>query len=93
MFAPMRIISLACKNRFSKILSAITDVPSACVASAMYCACMSVANPGYSSVVMSDPTNFFAPRTRTVVLSTMVTRTPACSNFAITAPKCSGAQS
>ena len=30
----------------------------------MYCACMSVAKPGYSSVVMSDPTSFFAPRTQ-----------------------------
>ena len=27
--------------------------PSACVASAMYCACMSVGKPGYSSVEMS----------------------------------------
>src|SRR6266851_202625 len=92
MFAPMRIISLACKNRFSKIFSEISDVPSACVAKAMNCACMSVANPGYSSVVTSALTNFFAPRTRIVLLFTISTGTPACSNFAITAPKCSGAQ-
>ena len=88
----MRIISLACKNRFSKILSTITDVPSACVARAMYCACISVANPGYSSVVMSKPVNFLALRTRTVVLFTISISTPACSIFAITAPRCSGAQ-
>jgi len=34
--------------------------PQACVASAMYCACMSVAKPGYSSVVISEPISFFA---------------------------------
>ena len=35
-------------------------MPCACVASAMNCACMSVAKPGYSSVVTSAATNFFA---------------------------------
>ena len=53
MFAPMRTISSACMKRFSKIFSVMIDVPSACVASAMYCACMSVGKPGYSSVTMS----------------------------------------
>ena len=72
MFAPMRTISLACRKRFSKIVSVITDVPSACVASAMYCACMSVAKAGYSSVVMSAPSSFSRGRTRSVALSTHV---------------------
>ena len=40
------------------------DTPRACVAKAMNCACMSVAKPGYSSVVTSAATSFFAPRTR-----------------------------
>ena len=40
-------------KRFSKMFSVMMLVPSACVASAMYCACMSVGKPGYSSVIMS----------------------------------------
>ena len=64
MSAPMRTISLACMKRFSKIVSVIADAPSACVARAMNCACMSVAKPGYSSVVTSAATSLLAPRTR-----------------------------
>ena len=62
MFAPMRMISLACMKRFSKIVSVITEVPCACVARAMYCACMSVGNPGYSSVMMSAARRFTGRR-------------------------------
>ena len=51
-------------KRFSKIVSVIVDVPRACVISAMNCACMSVAKPGYSSVVTSAASSFLAPRTR-----------------------------
>ncbi len=40
-------------KRFSKMFSVMMLVPSAWVASAMYCACMSVGKPGYSSVEMS----------------------------------------
>ena len=63
MSAPMRTISLACMKRFSKMVSVMTLVPLAWVASAMNCACMSVAKPGYSSVVMLAAASFFAPRT------------------------------
>jgi hypothetical protein len=49
----MRISSCACMKRFSKMVSVTMEMPSACVISAMYCACRSVAKPGYSSVVMS----------------------------------------
>ncbi len=40
-------------KRFSKMFSLTRLTPSACVARAMYCACMSVGKPGYSSVEMS----------------------------------------
>ena len=53
MLAPMRISSCTCMKRFSKMFSVTMVVPSACVASAMYWACMSVGKPGYSSVEMS----------------------------------------
>ena len=50
MSAPRRCISSACMKRFSKMVSVMTAVPFATVASAMNCACMSVANPGYGAV-------------------------------------------
>ena len=37
-------------KRFSKIVSVMTEVPSACVSIAIICACKSVGNPGYGSV-------------------------------------------
>ena len=37
--------------RFSKIVSVMTDVPSATVFNASNCACMSVGNPGYGAVL------------------------------------------
>ena len=40
-------------KRFSKMVSVMMAMPSACVISAMNCACRSVAKPGCSSVVMS----------------------------------------
>ena len=49
----MRTSSCTCMKRFSKMFSVTRLTPSACVASAMYCACMSVGKPGYSSVEIS----------------------------------------
>ena len=49
----MRASSRACIKRFSKIVSVITEEPSACVMSVMYWACISVGKPGYSCVVTS----------------------------------------
>ena len=53
MLAPMRTSSCACMKRFSKMVSVTSEMPCAWVISAMYCACRSVAKPGYSSVVAS----------------------------------------
>jgi hypothetical protein len=50
MSAPRRFNSCTCIMRFSKIVSVITEVPPARVASAMNCACMSVGNAGYGAV-------------------------------------------
>ena len=50
MSAPSRFNSCTCIIRFSKIVSVMTDVPSARVASAMNCACMSVGKPGCGAV-------------------------------------------
>ena len=44
--APRRSNSCTCIIRFSKIVSVMTEVPSARVASAMNCACISVGNDG-----------------------------------------------
>ena len=76
MFAPMRTISLACMKRFSKIVSRTLDTPSAWVASAMNWACMSVAKPGYSSVVTSAATSFLPARTRSLPLPSHLISTP-----------------
>ena len=65
MFAPMRTSSCTCMKRFSKMFSVTVVAPSACVASAMYCACMSVGKPGYSSVEMSAALRLPPERTRT----------------------------
>ena len=51
MFAPIRTSSEACMKRFSKIVSLISESPSACVIRAMYWACMSVGKSGCGSVV------------------------------------------
>ena len=48
-----------------KMFPVITEVPSACVTSAMYCACTSVGKPGYSSVIMSAASSGLSPMTRT----------------------------
>src|SRR5439155_17252934 len=55
----------------------------------MYCACRSVAKPGYSSVVMS--TDRIGPLlcTRKVVPSGCVTARPVCRSFRINASRCS----
>ena len=53
MLAPKRFISCTCMKRFSKIVSVTRDVPFAIALTAMNCACMSVAKPGYSVVRMS----------------------------------------
>ncbi len=53
-------------KRFSKMFSVTIEVPSDCVISAMYCACMSVGKPGCSSVVTSaDLKSMPVPITRT----------------------------
>ena len=65
-------------------------MPSACVISAMYCACKSVAKPGYSSVVISTLRSRPVPRTRKDVASGCVTSTPHCCNLDTSAPTCSG---
>ena len=44
--APRRTSSCTCIIRFSKIVSVMTDVPAARVATAIICACMSVGKPG-----------------------------------------------
>ncbi len=80
MLAPMRTSSWACMKRFSKIFSVITDVPSACVARAMNCACMSVGKPGYSSVLISTAL-------RDWLLA--VTRTVSCDSWIFTPTSCS----
>src|ERR1700680_2365760 len=59
------------------MVSVMTEVPSAFVARAMYCACMSVAKPGYSSVVTSAARSFLGARTRIVLSSRTSTSTPA----------------
>ena len=64
MLAPMRTSSCTCMKRFSKMFSHTRLTPSACVARAMYCACMSVGKPGYSSVEMSAARSRVAARTR-----------------------------
>ena len=53
-------------NRFSKMFSVTRERPSACVNSAMYCACMSVGKSGYGSVVTSLA---FSPRAERRALS------------------------
>ena len=50
MFAPSRRSSCTCMKRFSKMVSTTVAVPSATASSAMNCACMSVAKPGYGAV-------------------------------------------
>ena len=59
------------------------DVPSAWVARAMYCACMSVGKPGYSSVVMSAALSGLSPRTRTRIRRCRRLRRRHCSSLAI----------
>ena len=55
--------------------------PSACVASAMYCACMSVGKPGYSSVEISAARSLPWARTRTASGPSTSTRAPASSQL------------
>ena len=50
MSAPRRFSSCTCIMRFSKIVSVMTEVPSATLASAIICACMSVGNAGNGAV-------------------------------------------
>src|SRR5579885_1271047 len=92
MFAPMRTSSSTCIKRFSKMFSVMTEVPSACVASAIYCACMSVGKPGYSSVEISAAFRFPSLRTRIWSLLSTSMRAPASSSLLITAPRCAGLQ-
>ena len=56
-------------KRFSKMFSVTMEVPSACVARAMYWACMSVGKPGYSSVDMSAALSAAAGVNADVVLA------------------------
>src|SRR5271157_4798623 len=90
-FAPMRTSSWACMKRFSKMFSVTMLVPSACVASAMYCACMSVGKPGYSSVFTSALLNGPLPITRTES-PLVLTCTPHSSSFCSSALRCWGSQ-
>src|SRR5205807_2311193 len=90
-FAPMRTISCACMKRFSKIFSVMMEVPSACVARAMYCACMSVGKPGYSSVTMSAAFRGPSPITRTASVVCAVLTPTSCS-FCKSAPRWRGSQ-
>ena len=81
----MRCISEACIKRFSKIVSVITERPSACVISAMYCACISVGKRGCGSVVTSRA---FKPlgqqRTCSVLWLTSSISTPASRSLLMT---------
>src|ERR1022692_4806435 len=77
--APMRASSCACMKRFSKMVSTTMAMPCACVIRAMYCACRSVANPGYSSVVTSTDLSRFGAQICTEDASVWVTSAPACS--------------
>ena len=52
-------------KRFSNMFSVTMLVPSACVASVMNCACISVGKPGNSSVTMSTAFSGESPITRT----------------------------
>src|SRR5579883_1949694 len=91
MFAPMRTSSRACMKRFSKMFSVMTEVPSAWVATTMYCACMSVGKPGYSSVFMSAAQSGLSPITRMESWEWAVF-TPASWSFCSTAPRWAGSQ-
>ena len=85
----MRISSLACMKRFSKMFSVIREIPLACVISAMYCACMSVANPGYSWVTTSADRSQRPPRTRRMPGPSSIL-TPASRSFSMTLVRCAG---
>ncbi len=76
-------------NRFSKMFSRTRLTPSACVARAKYWACISVGNPGYSSVEMSAARSWAAALTRIESEPSTSMRAPASSSFEITAPKVS----
>ena len=55
-------------KRFSKMVSVMSAVPRATVASAMNCACMSVAKPGYGAVRMLTASGFLSVQARSTVL-------------------------
>ena len=86
--APIRASSCACMNRFSKIVSVMTEVPSACVSIAIICACKSVGNPGYGSVRSSTEWSRPLPRATRRPLPIDSTTMPASRNFVATASRC-----
>jgi hypothetical protein len=67
MSAPRRTSSCTCIIRFSKIVSVTSVAPSARVATAIICACMSVGNPGYGAVRSVKGAS--GPRLRTRIAS------------------------
>ena len=77
-------------KRFSKIVSTITEVPSASVSSAISWACMSVAKPGYSWVRMSTARGRLSIAAL-IQSSPQVISRPASRSLAIVAPMVSGA--
>ena len=89
MSAPSRRNSCTCIIRFSKIVSVMTAVPVARVASAMNCACMSVGNPGCGAV--RTLTARRGPSRRTRMRSpSMVMSAPTSRSLSITALNESG---
>ena len=93
MLAPIRMSSLACMNRFSKMSSVITEVPAAWVISAIYWACMSVANPGYSLVTTSAARRSSLPRTLMRPRPVVSMFTPVSRSFSVTLERWLGLQS
>ena len=77
-FAPMRTISLACRKRFSKMVSRDERGAFGLRCQGHVLRLHAIAKPGHSSVVTSEATRFEPPRTRSVELSTHSTETPAC---------------